>query len=221
MDIVLVENNPAILSHMVDAISCCEGVSAIHTACTCKKGIEKLKHYSDIGLLVCEIDLPDGSGVALIDYASSMAVPAVVYTSETSAQAIAESIAAGACGYLVKSLSVSELSSALKQALDGGAPLAPSIAAYVLKEYRRASVPANVCSRSEGLDVDSSLTKRESQVLQLVASGYRFSDIADSLSISEHTVSNHNRSIYRKLQVQSRAQAVCKAIKFGLVALEQ
>jgi two-component system NarL family response regulator len=89
----------------------------------------------------------------------------------------------------------------------GGAPMSPVVARYVIEEFQDV----------KGARESSALTKREREVLQGVASGLSEKKLADTLSLSPHTVHTHIKKIYRKLQVNSRAEAVLKARNKGIV----
>ena len=114
---------------------------------------------------------------------------------------IFDALAAGASGYLLKQTSAQEILTALQGVNAGGSPMTGSIARRVV-QYFHASPPA--------AGRQSPLTARENEVLGLLARGYLYKEIADSLQVSLPTVSTHIRHIYEKMQVQSRGQAVAK-----------
>jgi DNA-binding NarL/FixJ family response regulator len=110
-------------------------------------------------------------------------------------------LATGASGYLLKRTSPEELINAVKDVHSGGSPMSSNIARKVVQSFRRtATGPGGV----------EDLTPREREVLQLLAAGDLYKEIADSLGITITTVNAHVRRIYVKLQVRSRGQAVAK-----------
>jgi DNA-binding NarL/FixJ family response regulator len=119
----------------------------------------------------------------------------------------------GAQGYLLKDIRSREMLSLVRGAVSGEAALSPKLAGRVLQEFRRMSRHAPA-TRDEDL---SSLTRREMQVLDLVAQGASDKEIAERLTISLHTVKSHIRSVLSRLQVNSRREAARLARDKGLV----
>jgi DNA-binding NarL/FixJ family response regulator len=115
---------------------------------------------------------------------------------------------AGASGYLVKSASVTELVDAVRRTAAGDAVFTPGLAGLVLGEYRRLE------AEPEG----ARLTRRETEVLRLVAKGLTARQIADRLTLSHRTVENHVQSTLRKLQLHNRVELARYAIEHGLDA---
>ena len=114
---------------------------------------------------------------------------------------IFNALAAGASGYLLKQMRRQELLGALKDVHSGGSPMSSQIARKVVQSFRRAD------SETNGTD---DLSPREREVLELLARGYLYKEIAGMLDISVQTVNTYIRRIYEKLHVRSRAQAVAK-----------
>jgi DNA-binding NarL/FixJ family response regulator len=110
-------------------------------------------------------------------------------------------LAAGASGYLLKQTTRAELLAAIKNVQEGGSPMSNNIARKVIESFH--------CSRPE-IGEDKQLTAREWEVLELLARGDLFKEIADHLGISIPTVNSHVRHIYEKLHVQSRTSAAVK-----------
>ena len=102
---------------------------------------------------------------------------------------------------------------AIEEVRSGGAPMSPAIARRVVERLSSGgsddTAPTDECQ----------LTKRESEVLELLARGYTYLNVGVKLGISTHTVHAHIRKIYKKLQVNSRSEAVYKAVRQGLVKL--
>jgi DNA-binding NarL/FixJ family response regulator len=112
----------------------------------------------------------------------------------------------GAQGYLLKNIDPDELIANIHQVQRGEAPLAPAMAAKILREFSAAAPRPG-----------PALTQRERQVLELVARGDANKEIARHLQISENTVKNHLRNILEKLHLQNRVQAVMYALREGLI----
>lgn len=114
-----------------------------------------------------------------------------------------DSIRVGASGYLLKSTPAAELVQAIEQVHAGGAPMSMQIARKVVDHFRRLQQPP------AAPDVDG-LTTREQEVLELLAKGYYYREIADKLGVTMSTVRAHLHAIYHKLHVRSRTEAVSK-----------
>lgn len=194
-----------------------EGLPAfeqIHVASSARTGLETLQKQP-IGLLLCDLGLPDGDGVELIKEAATRDVPSLVISIKCDEATVIKAVESGANGYLLKDNNPPQIQAAIHELLDGGAPISPSIAAHLLSRVREQS--ENKTTQRPDLD----LSVRETEVLKLIARGYKIAEIARILNISHHTVGNHNRSVYKKLKVNSRSQAVFVAMQRGLVSKDQ
>ena len=127
---------------------------------------------------------------------------------------VLESVKAGATGYVLKDISQEELFSAIKVVHSGGSLIQPGLARKVLKEFAHLAKDIPQAGRTS---VMKELSEREIEVLQCVSEGKSNKEVAEQLSISEKTVKAHLRTIFRKLEVSDRAQAVAEAMRKGLV----
>jgi DNA-binding NarL/FixJ family response regulator len=121
---------------------------------------------------------------------------------------VREAALAGAAGYLVKSVKAAQIAEAVRAAQAGQGWLDPSVTAYLLYDYRRASQES---------PARPSLTQAELRVLELVAQGKASGEIAGDLFVAEKTVKNHLANIYRKLGVKNRSHAVSEGYRQGLL----
>jgi DNA-binding NarL/FixJ family response regulator len=119
---------------------------------------------------------------------------------------IFKAICAGADGYLLKNTPPARLISGIEEVLNGGAPMSASVARKVL-ESQRSNAGKN----------DSVLSEREKELLKLLVEGHSYKIVAEKLFISVGTVQTHIKNIYSKLQVNSKAGAVAKALRDKLV----
>ncbi len=136
----------------------------------------------------------------------------VMLTMHADQEVLANAIRAGASGYLVKDCSTDEIASAVKMAANGDTALSPQLAASMLDEVRK-------LDQAEANREDRVVTKREEEVLQLIADGCSTPEVAEQLYISQKTVKNHLASIYQKLDARDRTQAVLRAVRMGIVSL--
>lgn len=122
---------------------------------------------------------------------------------------ILEAICSGADGYIIKQKSPMKLIEGITEVMEGGAPMTPSVAFKVLKLFNSKKKTTSISSIN--------LTTREQEILNLLVDGYSYKMIAEKCFISYATVNKHISNIYAKLQVNSVAAAISKAIKEGLV----
>jgi DNA-binding NarL/FixJ family response regulator len=156
-------------------------------------------------VVLMDINLPGMSGVEAVGRLKPVMPKTqfVMLTVYEDADHIYNALAAGATGYLLKQTPREELLEALQDVHEGGSPMTSNIARKVVQSFRQApAVPAP----SEMID----LSPREQEVLDLLARGYLYKEIADRLNISIPTVNTYVRRMYEKLHVRSRSQAVAK-----------
>jgi len=162
----------------------------------------------DIALV--DIGLPGMSGIdgiRLLKQANpSLAV--LMLTVYGDDKRIFDAMCAGASGYLLKQTPPGRLIESLKEVLDGGAPMSPEVARRVVALFRQFRPPD---------EADYGLTPHEIRLLKLLVEGYNYTTAAAELGVSVNTIKFHMRSIYDKLQVHSKSQAVSKALRDRIV----
>lgn len=171
-------------------------------------------------LVVVDLHLGAEFGVDLIRELALQAptLPLLVITSVAAPDKALQAIRAGAQGYILKSTIDHELLRVVRQVLDGGSPITPSIARLLLGEFRQqerseptdahgaANATATPLVGAMPAAVEEKLSGRESEVLRLIARGYTDKEVAARLEISPATVDTHVRKIYRKLSINSRVE---------------
>jgi DNA-binding NarL/FixJ family response regulator len=165
-------------------------------------------------VVLMDVSMPEMDGVEAtrIIRATDTATQVIMLTMHADTEVLAEAIRAGASGYLVKDCSTDEVADAVRMAANGDTALSPQLAATMLDEVRRLEVP-------DPAEEDRVITKREEEVLQLIADGCSTPEVAEQLYISQKTVKNHLASIYQKLDARDRTQAVLQAVRMGIVHL--
>lgn len=204
MTVSIVEDDRDISSSLAKLINNTDSFTCIHQYHDCKTGVEGiLKNPPDIVLM--DIGLPDQSGIDGIGQirAKLPDLNIIVLTAHENDDYVFNALCAGASGYIVKEASMDRIIAAMKEVLDGGAPMSTQIARMVVQSFQR--------------KVESPLSDREKEVLQELCQGKSYKMIADTLFISEETVRRHLKNIYRKLHVGSKSEAVAKALKERLV----
>jgi DNA-binding NarL/FixJ family response regulator len=162
-------------------------------------------------VVLLDIQLPGMSGadaVALLREQSPMTdiLMLTVYADQDN---VFRSICNGATGYLLKNTTPAKLLASIREAHDGGAPMSPEIARKVLALFRRARPHA---------ESECALTPHELRLLGLLAQGHSYKAAGDDMGISVNTIRNYVRSVYEKLHVHSKSEAVTKALRHGLIA---
>lgn len=165
-------------------------------------------------VLLTDLELPDGHGTSLTAevHAQHPTVEILVISVLCDERSVVAAIAAGASGYIVKDALPEDIGNTVRQVLQGHSPLSAAIARYILRRVRPLADAATV-----GAEADLGLTPRELDILWGIAKGMTYNEIADGLEISRNTVPNYIKSIYRKLEVNSRGEAVFEAISRKLI----
>ena len=171
---------------------------------------EALKTFPAADVVLMDIGLPGKSGVegARLIRKRTQEIQIVMLTVFEDDRHIFEAIMAGANGYIVKKTPPLKILEAIQEAAAGGMPMTPFVARHVVGMFRRYAPP---------VEQRTDLTKREQEILSLLAEGSNYAMVGEKLFISLDTVRNHIRHIYEKLQVHSKSQAVAKALRQGLV----
>ncbi len=165
-------------------------------------------------VVLMDVSMPEMDGVEATRSirGTDTSTRVIMLTMHADKEVLAEAIRAGASGYLVKDCSTDEVAEAVRMAVQGDTALSPQLAASMLDEVRRLDVP-------DTAEADRVITKREEEVLQLIADGCSTPEVATQLYISQKTVKNHLASIYQKLDARDRTQAVLQAVRMGIVHL--
>jgi DNA-binding NarL/FixJ family response regulator len=136
----------------------------------------------------------------------------VMLTMHADQEVLTNAIRAGAIGYLTKDCSTREIADSVRLAAEGDTVLSPHLARSMLEELRKLEAPQDA-------EEERIVTRREEEVLQLIADGCSTPEVAEKLFISQKTVKNHLASIYQKLDARDRTQAVLQAVRMGIVSL--
>lgn len=181
-----------------------------------------------VDVLLTDLGLPDGSGLEVIRFArqSHPSCEALVISMFGDEDNVLASIEAGALGYIHKDAAPEDIANTILEMKAGASPISPMIARRVLSKYRSLqpdAVIAQVVAPKDAIKVEASdysktlLSRREQEVLEMVSRGFSYSEIAEMKALSVHTVQTHIKSLYSKLEVHSKMEAVVQATRMGLL----
>ncbi|RDK86993.1 response regulator transcription factor [Marinirhabdus gelatinilytica] len=202
--ICIVEDDALILKSLQQVLNNAEGFSVTGTFFSAEAALENLKdHHPDVLLL--DIDLPGISGIDAISKLKKLQpeLNIVMLTVHEESQLVFSALHNGAVGYLVKGSNSKYLLQGIREVFEGGAPMSPSIARQVIASFKP--------------QTETILSNREMEVLQKLSNGTNNKQIAEDLFVSTNTIKAHIKNIYKKLHVNSRAEAVSKAMKKGWI----
>lgn len=199
--VALVEDDPGIRAGLCAVLDAADGFVCTGAFGSVEEMLARFDGAADVMLM--DINLPMLSGVEGVPLlkARHPALPVVMLTVYDDAERVFAALKAGATGYLLKRTPPDDLLAALADVHRGGAPMSASVARKVVDSFH-APVPE--------APPESGLSPREQEVLHYLAQGFRYKEIAEALFISPETVRSHLRSIYDKLHVRSRTEAVVK-----------
>ncbi|HET8818113.1 MAG TPA: response regulator transcription factor [Xanthomonadaceae bacterium] len=177
--------------------------------------------------LVTDLELPDGHGTTLAAevHAAHPSVAILVISVLCDEQSVVAAIASGASGYVLKDALPEDLTRTVRQVLAGEAPLSPAVARYLLRRIQPHDAKPAPATAKEGDMVAMAeanrigLTRREVDIMWGIAKGLTYNEIAENLGLSKKTVPNYIKSIYRKLEVNSRGEAVFEALSRNLITM--
>ncbi len=177
---------------------------------SCETSVESIEEFlSEVNkqdkpdLIICDIGLPGVSGIEGIKILKEKipGVEVVMLTVDDNSESIFKSLCNGASGYLVKNTSLDKIKESIDIVLNGGSAMSPNIARKVVEYF----TPAK--------HVESELSDRENEIVEGLVEGLSYKLVAHKLDISIDTVRHHIKSIYRKLNVNSKAEVIAKSYK--------
>jgi DNA-binding NarL/FixJ family response regulator len=205
LKVSIVEDDAEIREHLVDLISNASGFALASQHSDARVAIEVIP-TTGAQVVLMDVNLPGMSGIegtrALKQKAPDLHI--VMLTIYEDAEVIFESLKAGASGYLLKRTTGPKLLEAIREVRAGGSPMSSQIARKVVQYFN---------DRGQGAPELDQLTQREKTVLDALARGQLYKEIADGLGMSLDTVRSHLQHIYQKLHVHTRTEAVVKYLR--------
>lgn len=201
----ILEDDPDFLNFLLKII---DDDPSLALSFSCETVSQSLKSFAKTkpDLVLVDMQLPDGTGLSLIREVSNAGKLGLMLTILADRKSALAACEEGAHGYLLKDSAAATIRDGIHAALSGQSPISPGVAVHLLKLLRR--------------DAEATLdnerpTARELTVLNMISRGLTYAEIAQSAGISVHTVGDHIKSIYRKLNVRSKNEAVHEARTLG------
>lgn len=230
ISVLVVEDDPQTLATVAQAIAREPGLHLLAAVETAREAETCLANFVP-DVLLTDLGLPDGSGIDLIQLCAARhpRCDAMVITMFADERNVLDAIDAGAKGYILKDADDIDVARFIRDLRGGGSPMSPRVARQLLARVRRddaalprasATTTAAEIGPGAGPGADAArnlLTPREHEILNLIARGYAYGEIAQLLGVVLGTVQTHIKNIYAKLSVHSRSEAVFEAHKLGLL----
>jgi len=209
LKVAIVEDQPRIRESLRILIGCTEGFRCTADFVCMEDALAKIGgDLPDVALV--DIGLPGMSGIDGIralkkSYPGLTVLMLTVYDDD---KRIFDALCAGACGYLLKKTPPARLLESLQEAAGGGSPMSPEVARRVVSLFREIRPPE---------DAGYHLTPHEIRLLKLLVEGHNYKTAAAELNLSVNTIRFHMKSVYDKLQVHSKSEAVAKGLRQRIV----
>jgi len=209
MRVVLIEDLSEVREGLAALINGTPGYKCVAAYSMMETALARIEKDSP-ELILTDLGLPGMSGIEGIERLRAMfpETPILALTIYDNDEQIFNALCNGANGYLLKNTPPARLMEGLKEAVEGGSPISPAIAARVVHLFRKFHPPETA---------NYYLTAQETELLKLLVEGHYKKTAAHALGISFHTVSFHLKNIYDKLQVHSKTEAVAKALREKLI----
>ena len=217
ISLLMVEDHKLLRVGLKSLFNECSDLKLVAEAETAKEAVDKARLLKP-DVILMDIGLPDMSGIEatrrILDLNPDQKI--IMLTSHINEKEVMDSLSAGAFAYVIKDVNTEILLMVIKTVYDGAIWLDPQIVPLI-RDKSSCFIPQKQTSRAAFRAQHSNLTEREYEVLKLVVDGQSNAEIANTLTISEHTAKAHVCNIIQKLVVDDRTQAAVKAIKEGLV----
>lgn len=214
MNIGILEDDPDMRSYLAYILEKEDSVNIVFKAERLEQARQALSEGAKPDLCLVDLDLPDGNGAEFVSYLSEKTdCKALILTVLGDKVSVMSGFSSGAHGYLLKDSEPDDIMRHIKDTLAGANPVSAQVSKHLLDHY----LGHQASSKTETKTSISQLTKRETEILTLFAKGMSYKETARVLEISTNTVSDYVKSIYGKLYVNSRNEAVFEALQMGWI----
>ena len=198
--VAMVEDDPEIRNNLSQIINSAQDLVCEHSYASAELFLKAVDHVA-IDVVLMDTQLPKMKGIDAVKELKDRYrhIEVLMLTVQQNDQLVFDSLCAGASGYLMKNTPPAKIIDAIQEAFRGGAPMSTQVARRIVQSFHKKR--------------NSPLTQRERDVLEQLCEGKSYRSIGDALSISQDTVRSHIKSIYKKLEVHTRSEAMAKAIK--------
>ncbi|MEO8150993.1 MAG: response regulator transcription factor [Bacteroidia bacterium] len=202
--VVIVEDDKDLRQMLSKIISDEDDMEVMRVFPSAKSFTDEFKRLN-VDVVIMDINMPGKTGIECVEECKPIkpSVQFLISTSFDNPENIFRALAAGATGYLIKNSKPEDLVNGIRQIYEGGSPMSASIARLVVGSFA-------VVKPSQQKNHLAELTHREREIIEMLAKGLVYKEIADQLFLSPDTVRTHIRNIYEKLQVTSKMEAVNK-----------
>lgn len=216
--VMVVEDQPKILRSQLKLLEANDHIEVVGTALSGEAALEKIE-AANPQVLLCDLGLPRMSGIELTRRVKEKFpdIEVLIFTIFDEEDKVMSAIKAGASGYLLKGTTADRIVEAIRDVHEGGSVIQPSLARRLLQAFNLQESPPRTPPVDEQIPA---LTKREEEILRLIAKGLSNSEVAEVLGLSRATVRTHLEHIYQKLEVTNRVEAVTEGIRKGLIAVD-
>jgi DNA-binding NarL/FixJ family response regulator len=204
INIVIIEDNREVLEAYHEILNAHPEIGMLRGYTNCEEALKHMHaHLPDVVMM--DLQLPGMDGIEGTRQIKQKYpdVNVIVVTVHSESKKVFDALCAGASGYITKNTEPEKLVAAIKDIQNGGAPMSSHIARMVVSSFQR--------------NTETPLTRRETEVLQLLSQGKTTPLIAESLFVSKETVRSHMKNIYSKLQANTKAEAIEKARRERLI----
>lgn len=212
--VAIVDDNTFLIHAIKEKLSFFDDVAIKHVSMDGSQLLTKLEENHNIDLILMDIEMPVLNGIETTAVVKQKypQIKIIMLTAFDNDEHIFNAIKAGADGYLLKETNPEMLYNGIKETLNGGAAMNPSIALKTLKLLRNPTAVEHLKDQEQ-----IKLSKREVEVLEQLSKGLSYTVIAGNLFLSPSTVRKHIENIYKKLQVHSKIEAVQKAKNHNII----
>lgn len=210
--VVLVDDQTLVRRGIKSLLELAGDVTIVAEAADGEEALAAIRRESP-DVILLDVRMPKKNGLDVLRelQAGGSPPPTILLTTFDDDEVLLEGVKAGARGYLLKDVSLEQLTGAIRTVAQGGTLIRPAVTERVLRGLE------HVRRDFDALSPPDPLTRREVEILRLMAGGYSNREIAEALGTAEGTVKNHASSILSKLGVRDRTRAVLKALELGYI----